>query len=81
VWILLRMENKISMEGVPETKFRAEIEGRTTQRLPQSGIYPINNHQTQTLLHMPARFCWQGPDIALSCEAVPVPGKYRTGCS
>ena len=26
---LLRMGNKISMEGVTETKFRAEIEGRT----------------------------------------------------
>jgi hypothetical protein len=21
------------------------------------------------------------PDIAVSCEAMPVPGKYRTGCS
>jgi hypothetical protein len=26
---LLRMGNKISMEGVTETKFRAETEGRT----------------------------------------------------
>jgi hypothetical protein len=26
-------------------------------------------------------FCWQVPDIALSCEAMPVPGKYRNGCS
>ena len=40
-----------------------------------------NNHQTQTLLHKPARFCWQDPDIAISCEAMPVPGKYRSGCS
>jgi hypothetical protein len=32
-------------------------------------------------LHMPARFCWKDPDIALSCEAMPVPGKYRSGCS
>jgi hypothetical protein len=27
--ILLRMRNKIPMEGVTETKFRAESEGRT----------------------------------------------------
>jgi hypothetical protein len=54
---LLRMGNKIPMEGVTETKFGAETEGRTIQRLPHSGIHPINNHQTQTLLHMPARFC------------------------
>jgi hypothetical protein len=55
--LLVRMENKIPMEGVTETKFRAEAEGRTIQRLPHPGIHPIYNHQTQTLLHMPARFC------------------------
>jgi hypothetical protein len=54
---LLRMGNKIPMEGAIETKFRAEMEGRTIQRLPHPEIHPINHHQTQTLLHMPARFC------------------------
>jgi hypothetical protein len=54
---LLRMGNKIPMEGVTETKFGAEREGRTMQRLSHLGIHPINSHQTQTLLHMPARFC------------------------
>jgi hypothetical protein len=54
---LLRMGNKISMDGVTETKFRNETEGRIIQRLPHLGIHPINNHQIQTLLHMPARFC------------------------
>jgi hypothetical protein len=47
-----RMGNKIPMEGVIETKFGAEMEGRTIQ-----GIHPINSHQTQTLLYMPARVC------------------------
>ena len=46
---LLRMGNKIPMEGVTETKFRAEPEGMTIQRLPHLGIHPINNHQTQSL--------------------------------
>jgi hypothetical protein len=54
---LLKSGNKISMEGVIEIKFRAETEGRTIKRLLHKGIYPINNHQTQTLLHMPTRFC------------------------
>ena len=27
-----------------------------------------------------ARFCCQDPDIAVFCEAMPVPGKYRSGC-
>jgi hypothetical protein len=54
---LLRKGNKIPMEGVTETKFGAEKEGRTIQRLPHLGIHPINCHQTQTLLHIPMRFC------------------------
>jgi hypothetical protein len=45
---LLRMGSTIPMEGVTETNFGAETEGRTIQRLPHLGIYPINNHQTQT---------------------------------
>jgi hypothetical protein len=54
---LLRMGNTIPMEGITEAKFGAETEGRTIQRLPHPGIHPIYNHQTQTLLHMPLRFC------------------------
>uniref|UniRef100_UPI002B1D0E29 hypothetical protein n=1 Tax=Natrialba sp. PRR66 TaxID=3098146 RepID=UPI002B1D0E29 len=45
--ILLRRGSKTPMEGV--TKFRAETEGRTIQRVPHLEIHPINNHQTQTL--------------------------------
>ena len=78
---LLRMRNKILMEGVTETKFWAKMEGKTIQRLLYPGIRPIYNHQTQTLLHMPERFYWQDPDIALSWETMPMPGKYRSGCS
>jgi hypothetical protein len=37
------------MEGVTETKIRAETEGMTIQRLPHLGFHPINNYQTQTL--------------------------------
>jgi hypothetical protein len=40
---------KSCMGGVTETKFRAETERRTIQRLPHPEIHPINNHQTQTL--------------------------------
>jgi hypothetical protein len=54
---LLIMENKIPMEGVTETKFGADMEGRIIQRLSYPGIYPIISYQTQTLLHMSARFC------------------------
>jgi hypothetical protein len=69
------------MEGVTETKFGAKMKGWTIQRLPHPGVHPIISHQTQTLVHMPAKFWRKDPDIAVSCEAMPVPGKYRSGCS
>ena len=78
---LLRIGNKIPMEGFTETKFGAKTKGWTIQRLPYPGIHPIISHQTQTLLHMPARFCWRNPGIAVSYKAMPVPSKYRSGCS
>jgi hypothetical protein len=52
------MRNKIPMEGVfTETKFGAETEGKSIQKLSHLGIHPIYNQQTQTLLNMPERFC------------------------
>jgi hypothetical protein len=73
--ILLRRGNKIPMGGDTET------EGMTMQRLPHLGIHSRNNHQTQTLLQMPTRACWQEPDKAVPWEALPVPDKYRSGRS
>jgi hypothetical protein len=35
------------MEGVIETKSRAETEDLTIQRLPHLGIHPISKHQTR----------------------------------
>ena len=78
---LLRRGNKIPMEGVTEAKFKSETEGMNIQKLPHLGIYPINNHQIQALLWMPTSACWQEPDMAVSWKALPVPDKYRSGCS
>jgi hypothetical protein len=55
--ILLKRGNKIPMERITETKYGAETEGMTIQRLPHLGIHPIYNHQTQKLLWMPASAC------------------------
>jgi hypothetical protein len=76
---ILRMGNKILMEGVIETKFRAEPEETTNQRLPRLGIHSINTTNPEPW-QMPRRCC-QEPDIAVSLEALPVPGKYRSGYS
>jgi hypothetical protein len=38
--LLLRMGSKIPMEGVTETKFRAETKGSTIQRLLHPGSIP-----------------------------------------
>jgi hypothetical protein len=69
------------MEGFRETTFGAKMKGWTIQRLPHLGIHPIISYQTQILLHMPARFCGEDPDIAVSCEGMTMPGKYRSGYS
>jgi hypothetical protein len=53
---LLRIGNKIPMEGDTETKFGAETKGWTIQKLPNLGIHTIISHQKQTLSHMLARF-------------------------
>jgi hypothetical protein len=47
--ILLRMGNKIPIEGVTEIKFRAQTEGMTIQRLPYLRIQVIKIHQSQTI--------------------------------
>jgi hypothetical protein len=54
---LFRMGNKTPMEGVTETNSGAKTKGWTIQRLHHLGIHPIISHQTQTLLHMPVKFC------------------------
>jgi hypothetical protein len=52
-WILLRMGNKIPIEGLTEKKVGAETEGMIIQKLQHLRIHPINNHQIQTLLQIP----------------------------
>jgi hypothetical protein len=47
--ILLRERNKISMEGVTETKCGTETKGMTIQRLPYIGIHSTYNNQTPKL--------------------------------
>jgi hypothetical protein len=53
---LLRMGSKIPMEGTTETMIGAETKLWLIQRLPHPGIHPIFSHQSQTLMHMPAKF-------------------------
>jgi hypothetical protein len=54
---LPRIGNKISREGVVETKFGSKTKKWIIQRLPHPVVHPIIIPQTQTLLHMQARFC------------------------
>jgi hypothetical protein len=78
---LFRVQNKIPIKGVTETKFLPKTKGWTMQTVFHPGIHPIISHQNQILLPMPSRFCWRDPDKAVSCEAIPVTGKYRSRCS
>jgi hypothetical protein len=75
------MGNKITMEEVKETKFGIEPEGTTIQRLSKLGDPSHKQPPNPNTRQMPTRAFWQEPDIALSCDVLPVPGKYRSGCS
>jgi hypothetical protein len=52
--ILLRRGNKISMEGVTETKYEVETKEMTIHKVPHLAIHSIYNCQTQTLLWIPS---------------------------
>jgi hypothetical protein len=78
---LLRMGNKLPMGGDTETNCGTETEGEAIQRLLHLEMDPIYSYQTQTLLWMPTSACWQEPNVAGSWEALPMPDKYRSGCS
>jgi hypothetical protein len=78
---LLRIGNKIHMVVVIEAKFGAETKGWTIQRLLHPGN-PFHNQSPNTdTIAYASKILLKGPDIAVSCEAIPVPGKYRSGCS
>ena len=48
--ILLRRGNKIPMEGDTETKFRAEIEGKTIQTVPPGDPSHIQSPNPDTIV-------------------------------
>jgi hypothetical protein len=61
-----RRGSKIPIGRDIETKYGAETEGKTIQRLPYLGIHPIHSHQTQTLLWLPTSAYCHEPDIDVS---------------
>ena len=77
----MNTENVVHLHNGILLSFGAKMKEWTIQKLPHWSIHPIISHQTQTLLHMLARFCWKDPNISVSCEVMLVPGKYRCGCS
>ena len=70
------------MEVVTKTKFEAKTKGWTMQRLPHPEVHPFLNQppNTDTIAYI-SKILLKDPDIAVLCEAIPVPGKYRSGCS
>jgi hypothetical protein len=55
--VLLRRGNRILTGANIETKYEAEPEGKTIQRMHHLGIHPIYSHQLQKLLWMPRSTC------------------------
>jgi hypothetical protein len=57
-----------------------KLKERPSSDCPTWGSIP-STPQTQTRLWMPTSACWPEPNIAVSWKALPVPDKYRSGCS
>ena len=47
---------------------------------PPEGQSHNQSPNPDTIAHA-SKILLRDPDIAVSCEAMPVPGKYRSGCS
>jgi hypothetical protein len=75
------MGNKIPMEGVTETKFGTETVERKDhlETAPPGDPSHIQPPNPDTIAY-PQDFA-DRTHIAVSCEAMPVSGKYRSGCS
>jgi hypothetical protein len=71
----------IDKDSLSNSRALVKISPWTIQRLPHLRTYSIFSHQMQTLLNMPARICRKDSDVVVSGEAMPVPGKHRSGCS
>ena len=59
--VLLRMGNKIQMEGVTETKFRDKMKGRTMQRLPRPGDPSDKQPQNLVTIAYSSKILLTGP--------------------
>ena len=74
---LLRMGNKRS--------YRDKVQSRAWRNdHPETaplGNPPYKQPPNPVTRQMPTRACWQEPDTAVTCEALLVPGKYRSWSS
>jgi hypothetical protein len=59
--LLLRIGNKLPMEGVTETKFGAKIKGWTIHRLPHPGIHPIISPPNSDTIAYASKILLKGP--------------------
>ena len=67
---------------IAEAKFGGEPEGMNDHPETAPLGDPLHKHPPNPdTRQMPTRACWQESDIVVSCEALPVPSKYRCGCS
>jgi hypothetical protein len=58
---LLRIRNKIPMEGVTETKFGAKMKGWTIQRLPHHGDPSHNQQPNPDTIAYASKILLEGP--------------------
>ena len=78
--LVLIMGNKIPMEGVTETFWRWEKRKDHPETAPPGDASHRQPPNPDNIAYA-SKIFWQDTGIAISCEAMPVPGKYRIGYS
>jgi hypothetical protein len=78
---LLRIGNNTPMEEFTGTKFGAGTKRMDHLETATPGDPYLNQPPNADTIAYTSKILLKGPDIAVSCEAMPVPGKHRSGCS
>ena len=81
MWILRSLEGGTKYPWEELHTQSEELMERLSRDCPNWGSIPNTVTKSRHYFRMPRSACWQEPDVAVSWEALPVPDKYRDGCS
>ena len=76
-----KMKEKDERKRWKRSKKKTKKERKRQKRWKKKRKKKAEKDKRETPLHTLARFYRKDPDVAVSCETMPVPSKHRSGCS